>query len=234
MNTPYAIQYFNGKANLFIDTYYDIASNMLGFLNSRQTTLYRVAMAYRDALKMAKVEQPESDYYRLRIPAMERISTRINGGRFVQYRGYEVISGVAFIVDGKKIRVDIHEINFMLSVIVASESTLNTQQSLKKHFKPYTSLSYKSINVGGNMMTFSPYELTISLDPIEGIKPAKSRTEKSAIGRFLMKQLKSVDCFGSQNMTRKTTTIHKNGRVESYNEFYGEKIPIKDNVLKIA
>lgn len=234
MNTPYAIQYFNGQANLFFDTYHEIASNMLDFLNERQTTLYRVALAYRDALKAVKKEQLDTPYYRLRVPAMERISSRITGGRFVQYRGYEVVEGVAFIVDGKKVRVDLHEIDHMLSVIVASDDTLNTQASLKKHFKPYQSVNYKEINTGGNIVMFSPYELTITLTPIEGVKPAKSRTEKSAIGRFLLKQLKGIDCFGSQNMTREVVTIHKNGNSTTEKEFYGEKISHQSNVLKLA
>lgn len=223
MNTPYASQYFEGHANLFIGTYHQIAGNMLAFMNERRSTLYRVALAYHDALKLAKVKHPENDFYRLRVPAMELISTRINGGRYVQYRGYETHNGVAFLVDGKKVRVDIHEINFMLSIIVADEDTLNPKSTLKTHFKKLDSISYQEIHTGGNIAMFSPYELTITLKPIEGIKPAKSRTENSAVGRFLLKQLKGVECFGSQNLYRKVVTIQKNGNLTSHTEFYGER-----------
>jgi hypothetical protein len=223
MNTPYASQFFHGQANLFIGTYYEIAGNMLQFMNERRATLHRVALAYHDALKQAKVLHPENDFYRLRVPAMELISTRINGGRYVKYRGYEMNQGVAFLVDGKKVRVDIHDIHFMLSIIVADEDTLNTKASLKKHFTKLDSINYQEIHTGGNIAMFSPYDLTITLKPIEGIKPAKSRTEHSAVGRFLLKQLKNVECFGSQSLYRKVTTIDKKGNLTSHSEFYGER-----------
>lgn len=222
MNTSYASQYMNAEINLFHSEFHNILSNLHAFLNERQSILQRVAVAYHDALKQAKVASPESTFFQLRIPALERISTRITGGRFISYRSYEEHNGVAFMIDGKKVRIDIHEIDAMLSVLVKDEDTLNPKSVIKPNYKPFKSITYTKISTGGNIVLFDPYSLTVTYTPIEGIKPALSRTEHSVVGKFLHKQFKKVNYFGSQQAKKKITTVGKDGVVRPTFVFYGQ------------
>lgn len=220
MNTSYASQYMNAEINLFHSEFHRILNNLHTFLNERQATLQRVAVAYHDALKEAKVKSPETSFFRLRNPALELISTRITGGRFISYRSYEEHNGVAFMIDGKKVRVDLHEIDSMISVLVKDDDTLNPKSVIKPNYKPFKSITHTNISTGGNVVLFDPYSLTVTYTPIEGIKPALSRTENSIVGKFLNKQFKSVNYFGSQNATKQTTTIEKNGDINQFTKNY--------------